>query len=162
MNFAAFTLFSKLPLTLSHSLCRRSLFLLPLEWEREILLFCQSLSNEPLSTTFLASLRLLCPLETFTFSVLGCKFLLTPFVVIPFTHLDSICPIHLGIQCSCGGFNWTAVAVDQHLASLRKTAIRGELYIMSNVVIVAWMSGVSNCFSLGRSVLKMSHTTTVW
>lgn len=30
-EFAAFTLFPKLPLTLSHSLCRRSLFRLPLE-----------------------------------------------------------------------------------------------------------------------------------
>lgn len=111
----------------------------------------------------LTSLHSLCPLDNCTFCVFGCKFLLTLSVVIPFTRLSLICPspFSIRIQCSFSRLYWAAVAREQQLGLLIKSAV-GGVVVMSNVVIVSWMSGMCNCFSLVRSVLKLSHTTTLW
>lgn len=143
-------------------LCRRCLFPLPLEWEREILSFYLSLSNEPYSTTLsllsIHSVRLT-TLPSLFLAVSFCSLSLLRFL---FTRLSLICPrlFLIRIQCSLRGFNWAAVASRQQLDPLTKSAV--GVVVMSNVVIVSWMSGMCNCFSLVGTVLELSYTTTLW
>ena len=87
-------------------LCRCSLFPLPLEWEREILSFCLSLSNEPSSTAL--SLLSICSV---CLTTLPSQFSAVSFCPVPLlwflSHILILCVLSTSFrsQCSCRGCN---------------------------------------------------------